>query len=443
MNADVGRKLSSDSNLNPEHSNPSAQNVDLEKHTSPINKAKDNGPPDGGFEAWMVILGAFCTVFASFGWINCIGVFQNYYETNSLKSYSSSTIAWIPSTESFMLFFWGPVAGKLTDDYGPRIPILLGLFLHVLGLMMTSISTQYYQIFLAQSVCSALGCCFLFYPTITVCSGWFLKHRALALGIAFSGSSIGGVVMPIMVQKLIDKAGFGWAMRGVAFMILFLLVIGNLTLKARLPPTHKPFRPKAFFTPFKEKPFLLLTIGSFFLYLGGFLPFNFLIVEAQANGMSTQLAGYLVPITNAASTFGRIVPAQLGDMYGVFNVMIVNTLLGAIFILAVWLPSASNAPLIVFAILYGFTSGCIFSIVPAMVAGLSDPAEIGTRNGALYCVSAVGALIGSPIAGAISNAQHGGFAGLIIFSAVCLLLGAGFAVLSRQAQVGLKLKVKV
>ena len=53
--------------------------------------------------------------------------------------------------------------GKMTDDLGPRIPVLIGSFLHVFGLMMTSLSKEYYQIFLAQSVCSAMGCSFLFY----------------------------------------------------------------------------------------------------------------------------------------------------------------------------------------------------------------------------------------------------------------------------------------
>lgn len=28
-------------------------------------------PPDGGFLAWMVVVGAFCGLFVSFGWINC------------------------------------------------------------------------------------------------------------------------------------------------------------------------------------------------------------------------------------------------------------------------------------------------------------------------------------------------------------------------------------
>jgi hypothetical protein len=39
-----------------------------------------------------------------------IGIFQDYYEQNQLRSYSSSTIAWIPSVESFMMFFWVSLA---------------------------------------------------------------------------------------------------------------------------------------------------------------------------------------------------------------------------------------------------------------------------------------------------------------------------------------------
>ncbi len=61
------------------------------------------------------------------------------------------------------MFSKGPVVGKMTDDLGPRIPVLIGSFLHVFGLMMTSLSKEYYQIFLAQSICSAMGCSFLFY----------------------------------------------------------------------------------------------------------------------------------------------------------------------------------------------------------------------------------------------------------------------------------------
>jgi hypothetical protein len=104
-----------------------------------------------------------------------------------------------------------------------------------------------------------------------------------------------------MVERLIPQVGFGWAMRSVAFMFLGLLVIGNICVKARLPPAKRGFRFKEFLAPFSEVPFSLLTAGTFFIYLGGFLPFTFVIVQARAEGMSTQLATYLVSIMNGAS----------------------------------------------------------------------------------------------------------------------------------------------
>ncbi len=207
----------------------------------------------------------------------------------------------------------------MTDDLGPRIPVLIGSFLHVFGLMMTSLAKEYYQIFLAQSVCSAIGCSFLFYArkcslllpssfpmltghtAIAALGTWFRRHRAFAFGIVTAGSSLGGVVLPIMVNHLVVSAGFAWAMRATAFLFLGLLIIGNLTVKSRLPPPKRPFRFMAFIVPFYERPFLLLTIGTFMIYIGAFLPFNFIIVQAKAAGMSASLAGYMVSIINASS----------------------------------------------------------------------------------------------------------------------------------------------
>ena len=43
------------------------------------------------------------------------------------------------------MFFFGPIIGKLYDNYGPRYLLLVGTFLEVFGLMMTSLATEYYQ----------------------------------------------------------------------------------------------------------------------------------------------------------------------------------------------------------------------------------------------------------------------------------------------------------
>jgi hypothetical protein len=55
-----------------------SSNIDFEKSIQPqpneqLHKADSlpGPPPDGGFDAWLAVLGGFCIVFASFGWINC------------------------------------------------------------------------------------------------------------------------------------------------------------------------------------------------------------------------------------------------------------------------------------------------------------------------------------------------------------------------------------
>jgi MFS family permease len=250
-----------------------------------------------------------------------------------------------------------------------------------------------------------------------------------------------------MVNRLVNDIGFGWTMRAVAFLLLGIVLIGNFTIKSRIPPTKRPLRFMDFIEPYTEPTFFFLTLGVWFVYLGGFLPFTFIIVQARAQGMSTTLAGYLVSILNASSTFGRIIPAHFGDVYGVFNVMVIFTAFGAIANLALWLPSTTisgntNALIIVFVVLYGFASGCFFSILMAMVAQISDIRKIGVRTGSMYIIASIGVLIGSPIAGAIEGAGSNGFLGLTIFSGLVLMIGAMLVGYSRVLQVGWGLKAK-
>lgn len=55
--------------------------------------------PDGGVQAWLTVIGSAACLFCSFGWVNAVGIFQDYYEETLLREYSASTIAWIPSLQ--------------------------------------------------------------------------------------------------------------------------------------------------------------------------------------------------------------------------------------------------------------------------------------------------------------------------------------------------------
>jgi MFS family permease len=190
--------------------------------------------------------------------------------------------------------------GALFDKYGPRYIIIGGTFMHVFGLMMASISTQYYQFLLSQGVCSAIGVAAVFQPALSCIMGWFDKKRGIAYGILSTGSSLGGVIFPIMINRLIREVGYGWAMRISAFLILALLVIAIVTVKARRPPGRIALTGAQMAKPFRDLPFLALAIGVAFQAFGVYIPVDYLPVEGIAvGGISQDLSQYIVSIFNA------------------------------------------------------------------------------------------------------------------------------------------------
>lgn len=392
--------------------------------------------PDGGKEAWLVVFGGWCGLFCTFGLINCIGVFETYYVTGPLSNYSQGTISWILSLETFVMTFGGLVFGRLFDSYGPRWLLIIGTIVYIFGLMMTSLSTKYYQFLLAQGICASLGSSAVFNACMASVVSWFFRRRAAAFGIMVSGSSLGGVVLPIMFDKLIARIGFPWAMRAVAFLFLGLLIVACLTVHSRLPPRPKPLVIREYLMGFTEPAFGLTVFACFLFFWGMFLPFNYIELQAQAAGMSPTLLPYLLSIINAVSIIGRIVPGIVADRLGRYNVMIFITGFSAIISLALWIPGKSTGAIIAYAILFGFSSGGFVSLGPTLIAQISDIRQIGIRTGTAFAVQSFGALTGSPIAGSITARQNGSFLGLQFFCGFTMLASVAVFIMARIVLAG-------
>lgn len=60
--------------------------------------------PDGGWQAWLVVFGSWCCNFVVSGWLNGMGVFQDYYSTELFPHLPTSTIALLSSLVSLIIF---------------------------------------------------------------------------------------------------------------------------------------------------------------------------------------------------------------------------------------------------------------------------------------------------------------------------------------------------
>ena len=129
------------------------------------------------------------TVSVPRGLVNSFGAFESYYEITI--PCSPSDIAWIGTFQGFLLLLIGILTGPIYDLGYFRALVMIGSFLVTFGMIMTSLATEYYQIFLSQAVVIGLGSGCLFVPSVAVVAQYFTTRRALAVGIAVSGGSIG------------------------------------------------------------------------------------------------------------------------------------------------------------------------------------------------------------------------------------------------------------
>jgi hypothetical protein len=73
-----------------------------------------NEYPDGGTQAWLVVVGAWCAMIPSMGLLNSLAVLHAWLGRNQLATYSESSAGWIFSTYAFFLFFCGAQIGLLS-----------------------------------------------------------------------------------------------------------------------------------------------------------------------------------------------------------------------------------------------------------------------------------------------------------------------------------------
>ncbi|SPC61359.1 related to Monocarboxylate transporter [Ustilago sp. UG-2017b] len=386
--------------------------------------------PEGGFKAWLCVFGGWWCTFITFGYLNAYGIFQDYYQQTTLSHKTQSQISWIGAFQYFLMFAPAVVAGRLFDLGLFRPLFAVGCVLLVFSQMMLSLCTDYYQLFLAQGLGLGLGFGLVFNLAINCPAHYFNRRRGLALGLVASGSSTGGIVFPILVRRLIPMVGYGWTMRVVGFFALFATTLAWFSLSTRLSPSID-VRDKSKggwkqvqwfqFSAFRNPAYTFFVIGASLLMFGLYFPLSYMDVWSSTNNVPAN--GYYLPILNAASSFGRILPGLVADKLGRINTILPHLAVSGILIFIFPL-CTSLAGLVTFAILYGFTSGCYVSLIPACSSQLGSTSTVGTRNGMMFFLMSFGGLFGLPIAGAIlGDLTNPNWWGTAAYCGVMVVLG--------------------
>lgn len=135
-----------------------------------------------------------------------------------------------------------PFVGRLMDLRGPRIVVELGVLAMGAGLILASLVSKPWQLYLTLGALAGGGVNCLAYTGQSIyLTNWFVRRRGLALSIAFSGVGIGSVTILPWQGWLIETAG--WRSACIELGILLLVLLGPLNLLLKHRPEDLGLRP--------------------------------------------------------------------------------------------------------------------------------------------------------------------------------------------------------
>ncbi|KAK2595512.1 hypothetical protein QQS21_006787 [Conoideocrella luteorostrata] len=312
-------------------------------------------PPDGGVQAWLQILASHLINALSWGYSASFGVYQLHYTT--ALSLPESQVAWIGSVQVFLTFFLGTFAGRAADAGYAQHAAAVGCVLIVLGTFTTSLATEYWQIFLAQGLCTGIGMGACYVPSMAVVGSYWKERKAFAIGLAASGSGTGSILFSLVIQHLQETIGFSSAVRVQGYIALAFAVIIILVFRPRLPP--RKTGPIVEWKAFTEPTYVLFTIGVFLIFTAVYFCFFFINTYATLRGLSPKEAANLLVIISGIGIPVRPILGFFADKYfGSLLSLIVSTIFLAT-MLFVWIAVRSVSGLYVYSVFYGIATGAV------------------------------------------------------------------------------------
>ncbi len=382
----------------------------------------------------MVVVGLFSTLFVIVGGsVNTLGIFFT-----PLMIHFHWTHTQVSLIATVFGLTWGlasPLVGWLLDRIDAQIIMPLGAGLAGIGFILAS-SAGSLTSMLAWYGVVALGVAgSALVPCSVVAANWFSERRAMALGIVIAGGSAGGVVMPLVTDRIISARGWSTAMLAIAALILVLIVpLIFLTVrtrpqvvagtKCRLPAEADGVELNA-----------ALRTASFWM-----LVLMQVCAGTGLNGTFFHLVPYLISVGFSSSRAALIASGQAGfvalgvlflgafaDRCGARPVLAAALAalgLGILFLLGV---HSNGLLLAAFLVAFGLGAGATSSVAPVLLAEVFGLKRFGSLAGLMGMLQTAGAAAGPVMVGGMFD-FNGNYS--VAFTACFMLLCvAAFATL--------------
>jgi MFS family permease len=370
---------------------------------------------------WWIPLGAVCVHI-------CIGSVYAWSTFNRPMAQLFSDVSWFNptyatySTALVLLGLSAAFGGPWVERRGPRVAATAAALFFGSGLLIGGIGLAIHQaalVFLGMGVIAGIGCGLGYIAPVSTLVKWFPDRRGMATGMAIMGFGGGAFIAGRLNALLVDRIGLSNTVLSMGAVYFIVMLAGARIL--RKPPVG--WQPAGWTPPAQTDTMIAtrsvtrnqaLRTPQFYL-LWSFLFINVTAgigILAQASPMVQDLfgktaleAGTVVSIISLFNAGGRFFWASMSDYLGRRNTY---TLFFAaqvgLFLLIPQLAAAGDwgwfqTALFVVISMYG--GG--FATIPAFLADIFGPDNVGAIHGATLTAWSAAAVAGPVIIGELSK----------------------------------------
>ncbi|OWF35485.1 monocarboxylate transporter 12-like [Mizuhopecten yessoensis] len=368
---------------------------------------------------WVVTLSSFMLNFLVDGVCYTVGVFFPVF----LKHFggSKAKTMLLSSVINGLSFLFGPVAGASVNRFDCRKVTIVGIIIASGGLFLSTFSPNLDVMILLYSVVGGIGFGLVYTPTIIIVSYYFEKRRALATGIATCGSGIGGFVFAPLSVLLLET--YGW--RGSLWIITGIVLNGivfasfyrsdyppkvkddnktksndEMTMKTMCSSIGKTFDCSILTSP----SFIVYSLSCFLVSVGFFVPFNCLPALASDLGISAVQGALLISIIGICNTVSNVVSGFIIDLPCVDNILANNIVIVTGGVATIFVPYCRTFGLLaVYSVVFGVMIGAFEVLNSIIMVELKGIERLSNGFGLLNMFIGFASIVGSPIAGSLSD----------------------------------------
>ncbi|XP_052825397.1 monocarboxylate transporter 12-like [Octopus bimaculoides] len=375
----------------------------------PAENNDEFSPPDGGW-GWVVMIASMVLILLTDGIAFSVGtIYPTIRDDFKSESTKASLISALINAFSLLT---GPVASVLADSYGHRVVVISGSILSGVAFVAASFSPNIDVAIVTYGFLAGTGFSLMYVSSVVVVGQYFERRRALAIGIASSGSGIGIFLISAITGALLNV--ISW--RTVSLIEAALMILGilsGLTLHP-LPKSNedkekiskrKLFMKRLDITLFKMPAYNTICMVFILATIGCILPYMYIPDVAQELNIESERAAFLLSITGITNTVSRMLCGFVVYRFPILSpVLLLAGIcgIGGIVSFFVFLFTTYHS-LAIYAAIVGFVYAADAALTPLVLIEIVGYSRLNSSVGFMCMFRGFPILIAGPIGGELTD----------------------------------------